>query len=285
MTRMTCIRVTLFFMFGIALAAGADKGAFAEDERGRIKALTYNVAGLPEIISQSHPSVHSGRISPRLNDFDLALVQEDFYYHEELSSKTDHQYSSPPGTEGTLGDGLARFSRFPIKGGVEHVSWQECHGHLFYANDCLTKKGFAMGVHQIAPGITVHVYNLHMDASGSKGDQETRSKQMDQLIAYMNEHSKGMPLIVAGDFNLYGKRPRDLEVLKRLLESQGLKDACRQMKCGEERIDRVLFRGNQSVEFHVTDYKVEVQRFQTPKGKQLSDHEAVSAVIEWKAMK
>jgi len=284
MTRMTCIRLTLLAALGLALVV-AYEGAFAEGGRGKLRVLTYNVAGLPEIISQSHPSIYTERISPRLNDFDLVLAQEDFYYHEELSSKTDHQYSSPPGSEGTLGDGLARFSRFPIEGEVEHVSWQECHGHVFFANDCLTKKGFAMGVHRIAPGITVHVYNLHMDASGSKGDQETRSVQMDQLIAYMNKNSKGMPLIVAGDFNLSGKRPRDLEVLERLLESQGLKDACRQMKCGHERIDRVLFRGNQSVDFHATDYKVEVQRFQTQKGKQLSDHEAVSAVIEWQALK
>ncbi|MFO8056980.1 MAG: endonuclease/exonuclease/phosphatase family protein [bacterium] len=266
----------------IGLRAGAESGA--SSRAGEFSVLTYNVAGLPELISGSHPSVYTELISPKLNDFDLVLVQEDFSYNDELSSRTEHAHSSPPGTAGTVGDGLARFSRFPIQGKVDHVSWEECHGYFGHANDCLTKKGFSIGVHELRPGTPVHVYNLHMDAGGSERDQETRSVQMDQLIRYMKKHSKGMPVIIAGDFNLAEERPRDLKTLQRLIDKQVLKDACRQMNCGRERIDRILFRGNDSLRFKAVRYQVEEERFTNDKGKQLSDHEAVSAVLEWKVV-
>ncbi len=276
--------ICLAVVWGIFVMSRAD-AAGGVSEEGSITVLTYNVAGLPELISGSHPSLYTELISPRLNAFDLVLVQEDFSYHSDLSSGTDHEYSSRPGTAGTLGDGLARFSRFPIRGEVKHVSWEECHGHFGHANDCLTKKGFSTAIHELPSGTPVHVYNLHMDAGSSKKDQQTRSMQMDQLIAYMEKHSKGMPIIIAGDFNLSGKRPADLEVLQRLIDNQNLADACRETECGHERIDRILFRGNDSIDFRATTYKVEVERFETEKGKQLSDHEAVSAVLKWRLTK
>ncbi|MFO8057587.1 MAG: endonuclease/exonuclease/phosphatase family protein [bacterium] len=277
--RFLCGFLVMAVCIGSAVSGADDKA-----RQGELEVLTYNVAGLPELISGSHPSIYTEIISPKLNAFDLVLVQEDFSYHDELKSRADHAYSSPPGSAGTLGDGLARFSRFPVRGKVKHVSWEECHGHLGHANDCLTKKGFSMGVHELMPGILVHVYNLHMDAGGSKADQQTRSIQMDQLITYMQRKSKGKSVIVAGDFNLSGKRPRDLETLQRLIDKQDLKDVCRETKCGQERIDRILFRGNRRLQIQATYYRVEVKRFMNDKGKQLSDHEAVSAKLGWKVM-
>src|SRR5688572_5820705 len=45
---------------------------------GTIRFLTYNVAGLPEGVSKSHPAANTPLMSPLLNDFDLVVVQEDF---------------------------------------------------------------------------------------------------------------------------------------------------------------------------------------------------------------
>lgn len=249
---------------------------------GRLHVLTYNVAGLPEGVSSSHPIILTRKISPLLNDFDLALVQEDFYYHRQLASAADHAFISSPGTDGTLGDGLARFSRYPM-GKVEHTAWKECHGTMSYANDCLTPKGFSFATHEIAEGVYLDVYNLHMDAGGAKGDQAARSAQMDQLIEAMEARSAGKAVIVAGDFNLSGKRETDLAVLDRLIVDQELIDSCRALSCGKERIDRVLFRGSDSLELEPVEYQVESERFVTSTGWPLSDHNAVSVMFVWKA--
>ena len=53
--------------------------------------LTYNVAGLPEGISSSHPRTNIPQISPMLNEFGIVLVQEDFSYHDLLVSEAADQ--------------------------------------------------------------------------------------------------------------------------------------------------------------------------------------------------
>src|SRR3569832_641209 len=52
---------------------------------GRFSLLTYNVAGLPELVSGSDPEVNEGLIRPLLYHYDVALVQEAFSYRRLLS--------------------------------------------------------------------------------------------------------------------------------------------------------------------------------------------------------
>jgi endonuclease/exonuclease/phosphatase family metal-dependent hydrolase len=250
---------------------------------GRLSVLTYNVAGLPQGISQSQPLFFMPLISPRLNAFDLVLAQEDFFYGRQLRSKAEHPYYSPRSREGTLGDGLSRFSRLPMSE-VEHVPWVTCYGTLGHANDCLTPKGFAMGRHEVAPGVTIDVYDLHMDAGGSEGDREARRAGMKQLIEYMAEHSAGHAMIVAGDFNISPKRPDDMATLQALLDDQGLADARVVLNGGRDRIDRVLFRGSACLRLEPLEYQVESERFTSPLGLPLSDHKPVSVTFAWQAL-
>ena len=50
---------------------------------GTFTALTYNVAGLPDGINpDQHPLVNTPKISPRLNNYDVVNVREDFYYQD-----------------------------------------------------------------------------------------------------------------------------------------------------------------------------------------------------------
>ncbi len=273
----------LVFLLSTAAVVSGLAAQSAGDEKvsaGGFSVLTYNVAGLPEGISGSHPLVNTSKISPKLNAFDIVLVQEDFTYHRKLRSKAEHPYISGPGRGGSLGDGLARFSRFPFSE-VEHIDWEECYGTMGYANDCLTPKGFSFATHEVAPGVFIDIYNLHMDAGGSKGDIEARDAGMDQLIAWMAERSAGRAVIIGGDWNLNARRDRDMEVLDRILTKQNLKDSCRALNCGEERIDRILFRGDDRIRIEAVEYKVEVQRFEKKRRIQLSDHEAVSTVFGW----
>src|SRR5690606_11526523 len=51
---------------------------------GEFELLTYNVAGLPDLLSSSNPAVNTSRVSPLLNRYDVVLAQEDFVYHADL---------------------------------------------------------------------------------------------------------------------------------------------------------------------------------------------------------
>jgi hypothetical protein len=68
-----------------------------------LRLLSYNVAGLPEGISSSHPEHNSPLISPLLNDYDIALLQEDFSYHAQIVSASQHPHVSPPYTGVVIG--------------------------------------------------------------------------------------------------------------------------------------------------------------------------------------
>src|SRR5690606_31024930 len=88
------------------LACGPSEGTF--------ELLSYNVAGLPEGLSSSHPETNHPLISPGLNAYDLVSVQEDFSYHELLVDSLTLPHVTEPTwpKERPMGDGLAYFSRF-----------------------------------------------------------------------------------------------------------------------------------------------------------------------------
>jgi endonuclease/exonuclease/phosphatase (EEP) superfamily protein YafD len=265
----------------ISLAAVAEALPAGAPRSGRFTVLTYNVAGLPQGISQSQPLFYMSKISPLLNAYELVLTQEDFFYGKRLKSRTTHPYYAGRSRGKSLGDGLSRFSVFPL-GAAEHVAWSKCYGTFGHANDCLTPKGFAFAVHELAPGVKVHVYDLHMDAGGSPGDIAARAAGMEQLIAYLNEHSAGQAVIIGGDFNISPKRPNDLATLQKLLDTQHLTNACVAMSCPKDRIDRILFRGSGQLELTAGSYQVEKERFASTLGLPLSDHYPVAVGFEWR---
>jgi hypothetical protein len=151
---------------------------------GEFLALSYNVAGLPEGLSGSHPLTNTPIISPLLNAYDVVVVQESWQtpdpnplaplrvHHELLVADADHPYKSVPLPQpiytdprrpgAILSDGLAVFSRFPFTG-VDHDPWATCWPS---AADCLALKGFMVARTTVSPGVTVDIYDLHMEAGG-----------------------------------------------------------------------------------------------------------------------
>jgi len=250
-----------------------------EPQSGVLSVLAYNVAGLPEGISQSNPEVNMPLISPLLNTYELALVQEDFYYHEELIAEAEHPYQSERSGDGVndLGDGLNRFSESEF-GPHKRTKWEACFGQLSNGSDCLAPKGFAVAEHEIAPGVFIDVYNLHMDAGRDPGDIEARAEQVDQLVAVIADRSAGKAVIVGGDTNMKGE---DEEHLQRLLDEAGLTDVCRALDCGEElRIDRVMFRSGEDVAIEAKTWGID-PIFVDAEGVDLSDHEAIGVTLAW----
>jgi endonuclease/exonuclease/phosphatase family metal-dependent hydrolase len=251
---------------------GATEGAF--------DLLTYNVAGLPEGISGSNPVANHPQISPLLNQYDIALVQEDFAYHDLLSQDAEHPHQSVPKEPGAfpdMGDGLNRFSVFPF-GELLREAWEQCSGFVGAANDCLTSKGFSVAATELAPGVLVDIYNLHMDAGGGAEDVAARDAQTQQMLATIESRSAGMAIIVAGDTNMGSDDEASLQML---LQGAQLEDACRVLACGENsRIDRIMFRSSDQIELSAESWRVDTS-FVDGDGNDLSDHEAVGVDFSW----
>ena len=251
-------------------------------QSGRFSLLTYNVAGLPQLVSSSEPEVNVALISPLLNHYDLALVQEDFSYHSRLSARAAHAYRSEPmrSSLALMPDGLNWFSRFAF-GWVHRVRWGQCNGYLGAASDCLADKGFSFGEVTLAPGVTVDLYNLHAEAGGSALDIEVRRANFEQLADYIRTRSRHHAVIVAGDTNLRMSVPRDVDTLERFLASTGLTDACRRFGCGEERLDRVMFGSPGAIQLDVLGWWTD-RRFVDVEGAPLSDHPAIGVELGWR---
>jgi len=266
----------------MCLFSSCEKGVYEKTTGpNEFSVLTYNIAGLPQAISQSDPHINTSKIAVKINLFDIVLVQEDFFYHYFLRYGDDHPYESVHDyLHGTLGDGLNRFSYCDF-GHHVRIPWDACNGFLDHGSDCLTPKGFSVAKHEIAPGVFVDIYNLHMDAGSSPEDNEARSVGTDQLIEKLLSFSDGEAVIVAGDFNMNYNKPAENINLQRLISSAQLLDVCNELDIQEDRIDKILYRSGDRVTLIPASYAVEIELFEDENGEQLSDHEAVSALFEW----
>jgi endonuclease/exonuclease/phosphatase family metal-dependent hydrolase len=280
---------------GAPALAPLEAQGLAPAEAGTFNLLTYNVAGLPDAISPSHPATNMPLISPLLNHYDLALVQEDFYYHAELIGQTRHAYRSEQVMGFAMpGDGLAVLSKF-VLGQMDRVRWTDCNGYVLDASDCLADKGFSFGEIALAAGVTLHAYNVHADAGRSPSDEWVRRSNFEQLVTFIKARSNGHALIVAGDTNLHHSSPEDAATLARFVAALELEDACGRRHHAEEAgippaartrydedgIDRVLFRSSVRTQLAVSGCRRD-SRFVDPEGRALSDHAAIGAEFSWR---
>ncbi len=274
-----------------ASSAAAESG---RGESGDFIALTYNVAGLPESLSQSMPLENTPLIGPLLNDYDLVLLQESWQtpdpnpaaplrgYHEILVGASTHPYKTVPAMQpfgsdparpnALLSDGLNIFSEFPL-GETTRTAWTECNAT---SSDCLALKGFSRTSTEIE-GKTVHLYDLHMEAGVTRADDDLRDADIDQLLAALEADSQARALIIAGDFNLDTDAEPAKSQLARLLQSAGLTDACERVDCGHPgNIDKVLYRSSSDVTLEAMSWDLETDVFVAPDGRPLSDHDPLA---------
>lgn len=308
-----CLLIPMLFAL-VACSDSSDEVPAGEEASGEFTTLSYNVAGLPQEVSQVNPQEHIPLISPLLNGYDIVLTQEDFdwwqpslerldfvNYHGRLRARVDHPYQSGrhPGPEAVgidvardrpmlqVGDGLGILSRFPFDE-FRRVPWKTCgEGEA----DCLAMKGFAMARVELASGLNVDVYNLHADAGSEESDIAARAAGFEQLAAYIEEHSEGRAIILGGDTNLHtdpgSDDPLDREdarLWKTFLERTGLVDVCDALACEDPgRIDKFAFRSGGGIELEPLSRKFEVEKFRDAGGGPLSDHDALAVRWRWSA--
>lgn len=172
---------------------------------GTFNILSYNVAGLPAILSSSDPTQNTAYISCLIRGYDVVQVQEDFNYHATLYDSCDnHLYRSPTTGGVPFGSGLNQLSNFPYSD-FERITWTNRVGP-----DALTPKGFTMARTWIAPGVAVDFYNLHAQAgqtdpfSTASWDEAALAasrSDINQLMAYINANSQGNAVVIFGDTN------------------------------------------------------------------------------------
>jgi endonuclease/exonuclease/phosphatase family metal-dependent hydrolase len=242
---------------------------------GNFTVLTYNVAGLPDQISGSTPSVYSEPIGLLINDYDIVHVQEDFCYHDSLLLKNTHPYRTE--TLGCIfeGDGLNTFSKYPINSNFSRTQWNHCADA-----DCFTPKGFSYSQIEISKGVWVDFYNVHANAQSYEEALEARRNNIMQLHAYINEHSKDKPVIVMGDMNCRYTREGDNI---RLILELGFKDSWIELirngsipekgasaltDCDVnrtsatcEKVDKIFYRSSNKVKLKATEFKMDDERF------------------------
>lgn len=269
-------------------------------QTGSFLALSYNVAGLPEGLSGSHPAVNTALIAPLLNGYDLVLMQETWktpdpnplaplrVYHEILEAGALHPFKTPsaPQPNGTdprrptalVADGLNAFSRYPIAHLERHM-WNLC---VDSAADCLSQKGFSLQRITFAPGVTVDVYDLHNEAGGTPEDDVARDLDVTQLSTFIQTFSADSAVIVGGDFNLHTNEEPDSTQFQRLLAETGLADVCATLSCPSPgRIDKFLFRSHGAVALAPQSWRFETDVFQDGNGDPLSDHDALAVRFSW----
>lgn len=248
---------------------------------GVVRLLTYNVAGLPELISPRRPAEHNPQIGARLDGYDLVLLQEDFAYHDALRSASELPFCTGhqrPTLGVFLGDGLTRLTRFPFEG-AERRSWEQCHGIVGSHFDCWASKGFSVATHHLARGAEVDVYNVHFDAGSGAGDVEAQRAQVEQLVDAVERRAAGRAVVVAGDLH-FTHAP---ELSERLREGLGARYACADTERGCDGAvgDRVLYRPGDEVELTVAGWRHEGPRFRDGQDEPLSDHPPVRVELRW----
>lgn len=264
---------------------------------GRFTAMTYNVAGLPAIISSSDPANNTPRIGMLVNGYDMVSVQEDFNYHAALYEADRHPYRTPTTGGVPFGSGLNVMSNFPFDEPLR-VKWNACT-----EADCLTPKGFFLVRVAIAPGVLVDLYDLHANAGASEANMAARRENLAQLGEYIERVSAGNAVLVLGDTNTRytrGEKDQIADFVDRLalrdvwvelarggvrpVPPDALMDCDGHPAAGScEVVDKILYRSSALVTLTATAFDVPDALFRTDAGTMLSDHRPVVATFDWRA--
>ncbi len=270
---------------GAASDSGQD-GTEDPPTSGEWRILSYNVHGLPSIITGDDTPARMVQIAPLLQGWDLVGLQEDWEEanHEVLIGQATNPvqlwFDETVSSDRYYGSGLSVLSSHPVVA-QRFVHYTTCHGLLDGASDCLASKGFQAVRLQVGAG-QVDFYNTHLEAGGGDEDDAARAVQVDDLISSLNGWSAGRAIVFTGDFNLRESDPEDAPLLVRLRDEAGLQDACTWVSCAEaDHSDLIFLRSSEQMGLEVSSWTNHSTDFQDGQGTDLSDHPPISAKVVW----
>lgn len=192
----------------------------AEPQTGTFTAVSMNVDGLPTdllgfiSINEGGPGPDGTRaIGQKMAEYgwDIIGVSEDFNYNDELMEALSEDYNAGTHRGGVSWltndtDGLNLLWKKSLS--VTGESWtkwntQYSTGIANTGNgaDGMINKGFRYYEAEVADGVYVDFYILHMDADSDQGDIDARHAQLIQLADAIKASDNGNPIIVMGDTN------------------------------------------------------------------------------------
>lgn len=252
---------------------------------GELSVLTYNVHGLPPLVTGSSTRKRYKKIAPLLSKFDVVGLQEDFIdsNHQILAKRRTHRTRvrfAKILRNRWFGSGLTVFAK--KKDAERHNEYYtNCHGVFDAESDCLASKGFQVVRLELSPGVEVDLYNTHFDAGEDDADDEARAAQIEQIVYSMTTYSEERAVIFTGDTNLAYSDEDEGPMLEEFLDEAGLSDACLDVGCDEDdHIDRILLRSSASVSLDAIDWQNEPEFFDED-GNPMSDHPAISVRLLW----
>jgi endonuclease/exonuclease/phosphatase family metal-dependent hydrolase len=269
------------------------------DTSNSFSVLSYNVAGLPDILSSGNPEINTIKISSLLNGYDIVAVQEDFAYHSDLIENANHEYLTETSGNVPYGDGLNFLSNFFFYD-VDRITWNERYGLLDSGSDELTPKGFMYAQYMPEEGVYIDIYTLHTDAGSDSGSYEARRDNITQISDYILENSQGNAVIVLGDTNSRYTRSED-NFEEALLKTCNLndpwidiirdgvipEDGSALMDTSDlngenyEVVDKIFYRSSKSIDLNAINYKLEDEVFVDENGEQLSDHYPITSNLQY----
>jgi endonuclease/exonuclease/phosphatase family metal-dependent hydrolase len=260
-----------------------------DPDSGSFQVLTYNVHGLPSVVTGSNTEELIAELAPLLKGYELIGLQEDFMEenHEVILAQLEHQtavWFSEQLDDRYYGSGLSTFSDFTLIE-LHQQHYSSCHGVIDNSSDCLASKGFVRARLQLAEGVEVDVYNTHMEAGGSAEDAAVAEEQVEELVERMLLDSADRAMIFMGDTNLKEAIPEEAELLRRFTEEVGLEDCCEAVSCpAPGQIDRIFIRSSAQLQLEAESW-AEQEQFVDSEGAPLSDHPAIACLVSWSKRK
>jgi hypothetical protein len=167
----------------------------------KINLLFWNVWNLPSCLTDGRSKERAKEISPILDKYDIACLNEAFVNKKELFSSCTHQFCATLGRQWytVFDSGLVLLSRFPI------IETKGQHFRKRAAIDTFAAKGVLCVRLQTGSNQdeTLDVYVTHMQAGNTQAEHAARSVQSLQLADFINSTSGDTnDIVFVGDLNM-----------------------------------------------------------------------------------
>lgn len=273
-SRVALTAVIAAVFVAILLVQFTPQGAAAAKKAVEVRFVTYNICGLPDLITRDRGLAAARKrfplIGERLRNYDIISLQEVFIPQRTLVIKKLFNYYLARGTDSGMptkpGSGIYVLSRWSIPR-YTFEKWNDLEDY-----DSWSHKGFLGTTTVIPDGPAIDIYGLHAQA----GHEKTRKKNYQQLIDALvrNSIGTGRPIILMGDFNC-DMRDEDCHWL---IENAGLTHVNPNLP--NDQIDHIFYIQNNS------EWKINVKSFgfvfdKPVNGHMLSDHNGYAATIEF----